>query len=194
MRARCGGLRRARPSSTQAATRIGIALPLHQGISQFADPFDCSDQNRSGSQETVGCACATDAGRRTGEDQISGQHGADSAEMCSTSSGMEKIRSLVRPLLEHFVIKETADFKVVDGSDLVQGDDRGPDRPESRVGLSEAELWCWTGELHAPLGKVLPHRQTGDMRPRIGCLDVARRCADDCDEFSLPDRRRPKEA
>ena len=77
MGARCGDLRGARHASTQAATCIGIALLLHQGISQFADPFDCSDQDRSGSQKAVGCACATDAGRRPGEDQISGQHGAD---------------------------------------------------------------------------------------------------------------------
>ena len=93
---------------------------------------------------------------------------------------------LRRGILDQLAVDPAAQLHVVPIRDLVEGDQRRSERPETGRGLAKAELRRLVRELEPPIRDVLTDAEAGHVLPGVRRPHPARLAADHHDLLDLP--------
>ncbi len=137
-----------------------------------------------GCKKRGGLRAATDAGRRAGEDHVTGQQRQDGGQ-CGDQARHTEHHVGGAARLHHLTVDAAAEFQVVRVGDLVRRDQARAHGAEARERLAERELPA-AAPLHDALGQVLADGESGNVTPGRVLVDPVRVRADHHDQFDLP--------
>ena len=154
-------------------------------VAHLADAFDVGGENVAGREPALRIAAQADSGGRAGEDEVTRQQREHPGQVLDEFRHAED-EILGAALLHLLAVDQAAELQVVPAGQLIRGDQPGPDRCETWVGLAQAELRRGGRQLQDPLRDILAGGHAGDMIPGRRGRHVVRGRTDDHHELDFP--------